>query len=121
MHTLKRITPLALAALAGTVFAAPPAADDGADVQALANQLEQLKSNYAQEVRRLRELDMQVQAMQARLSGRTGSPGPATAAATARQPSMARRCRHRRVARATPARRPRHSRRSRNRGAAWMM
>src|SRR5690606_12398697 len=82
MHTLKRITPLALAALAGTVFAAPPAADDGADVQALANQLEQLKSNYAQEVRRLRELDMQVPAMQARLSGRTGSTGPATAAAT---------------------------------------
>ncbi|MCR2282903.1 hypothetical protein NSX20_22775, partial [Salmonella enterica] len=65
MHTLMRITPLALAALAGTAFAAPPAAaDDGADVQALANQLEQLKSSYAQEVRRLRELDMQVQAMQ---------------------------------------------------------
>ena len=39
MHTLMRITPLALAALAGTAFAAPPAADDGGDVQALANQL----------------------------------------------------------------------------------
>ncbi|PSD15765.1 hypothetical protein C7E19_09200, partial [Stenotrophomonas maltophilia] len=72
MHTLMRITPLALAALAGTALAAPPTSDDGADVQALANQLEQLKANYAQEVRRLRELDMQVQAMQARLSGRVG-------------------------------------------------
>ncbi|KAG1531426.1 hypothetical protein G6F50_016701 [Rhizopus delemar] len=81
MHTLLRITPLALAALAGPALAAPPTADDNADVQALANQLVQLKSNYAQEVRRLRELDMQVQAMQARLSGRTGPAGPATAAA----------------------------------------
>ena len=90
MHTFLRITPLALAALAGTALAAPPTADDGADVQALANQLEQLKANYAQEVRRLRELDMQVQAMQARLSGRTGAvaaapatapPAPAAAAA----------------------------------------
>jgi len=80
MHTLMRITPLALAALAGTAFAAPPAADDGADVQALANQLEQLKSNYAQEVRRLRELDMQVQAMQARLSGKVGPMAPSTTA-----------------------------------------
>ena len=39
MHTLPRITPLALAALAGTALAAPPmagaGADDGADVQAL--------------------------------------------------------------------------------------
>ncbi|HIE5096161.1 transporter [Stenotrophomonas maltophilia] len=83
MHSLLRFTPLALAALAGTALAAPPAADDGADVQALANQLEQLKSNYAQEVRRLRELDMQVQAMQARLSGRVGSTGPAPAAGPA--------------------------------------
>ncbi|PZP77442.1 MAG: hypothetical protein DI592_17155, partial [Stenotrophomonas maltophilia] len=82
MHTLMRITPLALAALAGTALAAAPTADDGADVQALANQLEQLKSNYAQEVRRLRELDMQVQAMQARLSGRTAAIGPGSAAGT---------------------------------------
>lgn len=80
MHTLLRITPLALAALAVTALAAPPTGDDGADVQALANQLEQLKANYAQEVRRLRELDMQVQAMQARLSGRVG-PATATPAA----------------------------------------
>ncbi|HBZ8061982.1 TPA: hypothetical protein MM161_005682, partial [Klebsiella pneumoniae] len=49
MHTLMRITPLALAALAGTALAAPTTPDDGADVQALANQLEQLKANYAQE------------------------------------------------------------------------
>ena len=84
MHTLMRITPLALAALAGTAFAAPPAAEDGADVQALANQLEQLKSNYAQEVRRLRELDMQVQAMQARLSGKVGPMALSTATAVER-------------------------------------
>jgi len=93
MHTLMRITPLALAALAGTALAAPTTPDDGADVQALANQLEQLKANYAQEVRRLRELDMQVQAMQARLGGRVGpaSTPPAAplaqAAAAAAPPS----------------------------------
>lgn len=74
MHTYLRLTPLALAALAANAFAQQPAAEarDGADVQALITQLEQLKANYAQEVRRLRELDMQVQAMQARLSGRAG-------------------------------------------------
>jgi multidrug resistance efflux pump len=59
--------------------AAPAPADDGADVQALANQLEQLKASYAQEVRRLRELDMQVQAMQARLSGKVARWAPAAA------------------------------------------
>ena len=43
---------------------------DAAQMQALLAQLESLKSSYAQEVRRLRELDMQVQALQARLGGR---------------------------------------------------
>ena len=90
MHTLLRITPLALAALAGTALAAPPAAaDDNADVQALANQLEQLKSNYAQEVRRLRELDMQVQAMQARLGGRVGPASTPPAAPLAQAAAAA--------------------------------
>ncbi len=89
MHTLMRITPLALAALAGTAFAAPPAADEGADVQALANQLAQLKANYAQEVRRLRELDMQVQAMQARLAGRAGPDAVAPAAPLAQAAAAA--------------------------------
>ncbi|PAM39361.1 hypothetical protein CEJ63_25700, partial [Acinetobacter baumannii] len=65
MHTLYRLTPLALAALAVTAFAQQPAPSDGADMQALIAQLEQLKANYAQEGRRLRELDMQAQAMQA--------------------------------------------------------
>lgn len=77
MHTSIRITPLALAALALIAPAAANAQDapatsaDDADVKALIQQLETLKANYAQEVRRLRELDMQVQAMQARLSGKT--------------------------------------------------
>lgn len=67
------------------VAAAPPAsAQDTADVQALMAQLEALKANYAQEVRRLRELDVQVQAMQARLAGKTGAAvAPTTATAIA--------------------------------------
>lgn len=74
MHTSIRATPLALAALALMAAAgahAQPAPADEADVKALIAQLETLKANYAQEVRRLRELDMQVQAMQARLTGKT--------------------------------------------------
>jgi len=49
-------------------------------VQALLAQLEALKASYAQEVRRLRELDMQVQALQSRLQGRSAAALPATAA-----------------------------------------
>jgi len=77
MHTMIRATPLALAALAlmaaasAQAQAQQPAPVDEADVKALMAQLESLKANYAQEVRRLRELDMQVQAMQARLTGKT--------------------------------------------------
>lgn len=60
---------------------------DAAQMQELMAQLESLKASYAQEVRRLRELDMQVQALQARLGGRVPSsmasagtdPGAATA------------------------------------------
>jgi len=51
---------------------------DQADVQNLTRELQTLKANYAQEVRRLRELDMQVQALQARLAGKAnGTPIPA--------------------------------------------
>ncbi len=98
MHTSIRSTPLALAALAlasATTAAAqtapaspaptgaqnaPVSPADEADVKALMQQLETLKANYAQEVRRLRELDMQVQAMQARLSGKTAPLAAASAA-----------------------------------------
>lgn len=48
-----------------------PSAQDQADVATLMEQLQTLKRSYAQEVRRLRELDVQVQALQARLSGNT--------------------------------------------------
>lgn len=99
MHTNHRITPLALAALAWIVFAdnahAQPAtagSNEQADVQALMAQLETLKANYAQEVRRLRELDMQVQAMQARLSGKAGGvaqQGPPLPPEPARAPAAA--------------------------------
>ncbi len=88
MHTFQ-MTPLALAALALIASAgvqAQTAPADEADIKALAQQLETLKANYAQEVRRLRELDMQVQAMQARLSGKTG---PAAGAAAAPPPVVA--------------------------------
>lgn len=63
---------------------APVSGQDQAQIQALVQQLQTLKSSYAQEVRRLRELDMQVQALQARLAGKAApntalpaSPSPA--------------------------------------------
>jgi len=77
-------TPLVAALL--LVLAAPtalaqqaPDPADAADLQQLSAQLAALKSSYAQEVRRLRELDMQVQALQARLAGRVQAATPATA------------------------------------------
>ena len=92
------------ATLAGCVFA--PAAlaqqavatspDDEADLRQLSDQLNELKAAYAQEVRRLRELDMQVQALQARLAGKVPAAGqlatgvaPAAAAAVAAAPATA--------------------------------
>jgi hypothetical protein len=58
-------------------------AQDQADVQELVRQLQQLKVSYAQEVRRLRVLDMQVQALQARIAGKTTpNPIPAEVAGT---------------------------------------
>ncbi|GLQ89120.1 hypothetical protein [Dyella flagellata] len=50
-------------------------AQDQANVQELVRQLQMLKVDYAQEVRKLRALDMQVQALQARLTGKT-TPNP---------------------------------------------
>lgn len=69
---------LAMAALVSLTVASPKVlaqeattgSTDEADVRALVAQLEALKASYAQEVRRLRELDMQVQAIQARVSGK---------------------------------------------------
>jgi len=90
MHTSLRTTPLALAALALMMAAGAQAqtatGNTDADVKALIAQLEALKANYAQEVRRLRELDMQVQAMQARLSGRAA---PVAGTAASPQPPVA--------------------------------
>jgi len=58
-------------------------AQDKADVQELIRQLQMLKVNYAQEVRKLRALDMQVQALQAHLIGKTtANPIPAEVAST---------------------------------------
>ncbi|MCW8808764.1 MAG: hypothetical protein OQK79_11735 [Rhodanobacter sp.] len=48
-----------------------PSSQDVADVKTLLAQLQALKGSYAQEVRRLRELDAQVQALQSRLAGKT--------------------------------------------------
>nr|WP_245626470.1 transporter [Stenotrophomonas ginsengisoli] len=58
-------------------------------VQALVAQLEALKASYAQEVRRLRELDMQVQALQSRLGGRAAALPATSAAAPAAVPAAA--------------------------------
>lgn len=58
---------------------------DQADVRALLAELEALKGSYAQEVRRLRELDMRVQALQARVDGKTLplQPAPSAVASSA--------------------------------------
>jgi hypothetical protein len=71
------------------------AADSAQDVQELARQLETLKASYANEVRRLRELDMQLQALQARVAGRVPAPAapvaigsPASANALADAPDV---------------------------------
>lgn len=61
---------------------------DAADVQALTRELEALKSSYASEVRRLRELDMRVQALQARLGGKV-APGNTAPPAVAEPASPA--------------------------------
>ena len=50
-----------------------PDPQNQAQVKALMEQLQSLKSSYAQEVRRLRELDVQVQALQARLTGKAAA------------------------------------------------
>jgi hypothetical protein len=56
-------------------------AQNQADVQELVRQLQMLKVNYAQEVRRLRVLDAEVQALQSRLAGKVPiAPLPAEAA-----------------------------------------
>lgn len=49
---------------------APLSDADAADVQRLLAELETLKASYASELRRLRELDMQIQALSARVGGR---------------------------------------------------
>lgn len=72
----------ALLLAAPTAIAQDTAGADQQQVNALVQQLQTLKSSYAQEVRRLRELDMQVQALQARLAGKA-APGSLPALATA--------------------------------------
>jgi len=91
---------LAMAALAGLAVVAPRVAaqeavagGDEARMEAMLAQLESLKASYAQEVRRLRDLDMQMQAMQARINGRAAPPAspqvPAQAATPASAPAPA--------------------------------
>lgn len=74
MHRELLATAVTVALLLGTVDAnaqAVASEQDQADVRTLMAQLQALKASYGQEVRRLRELDMQVQALQARLAGKT--------------------------------------------------
>ncbi|WP_255516428.1 transporter [Luteimonas suaedae] len=85
-------TALALA-LSGTAAAqdpgAAPSPAEYKEMGELMQELAALKASYAQEVRRLRELDMRMQALQARVSGQgapasaTGTPETAIAAAVA--------------------------------------
>ena len=70
--------------------AQPPVAalsdQERAEVARMMQELAALKAAYSQEVRRLRELDMQMQALQARISGRVPAapePAPATPPAPA--------------------------------------
>lgn len=75
---------------AQTAAEPPASAQDQADVQELTRQLQMLKVNYAQEVRRLRVLDAQVQALQARLTGKNATaPLPAEAVPSSEQTANA--------------------------------
>ncbi|SBV36184.1 conserved exported hypothetical protein [uncultured Stenotrophomonas sp.] len=87
---------LAMAALAGLAVVAPrvaaqeaAAGSDEARMEAMLAQLESLKASYAQEVRRLRDLDMQMQAMQARINGRAAPPASPQVSAQAATPAPA--------------------------------
>jgi Putative MetA-pathway of phenol degradation len=85
----------AIMAVIGLTFSSLASAQQGgspadeADLRQLSEQLAELKASYAQEVRRLRELDMQVQALQARLAGKVpaATQGAAVASAAAAAPS----------------------------------
>lgn len=57
----------------GEAGVADATADGTEELRALTAQLEQLKQSYAQEVRRLRELDMQLQALQSRIERGTAA------------------------------------------------
>lgn len=77
---MKRLAMAALVGMAvvssGVAAQDSPAQSNDAELERLTMQLESLKASYAQEVRRLRELDMQVQAMQSRVSGKAATPMP---------------------------------------------
>ncbi|WP_243733142.1 transporter [Luteimonas yindakuii] len=60
---------------------------DRAEMRRLMEQLTQMRSAYAQEVRRLRELDMQMQALQARIEGRVPPAAPIAAQPAASAPA----------------------------------
>ena len=114
---MKRLAMAALVGLGG-VMVQPALAQQpqstgtsDAEIKALMAQLEALKASYAKEVRRLRELDMQVQAIQARVSGKLA---PATEAPAAVAQSRSR-------PRAMPVPHRKQSRPRRRHFAAWMM
>ncbi len=89
-HALASAVFAALFAMAPAAYAqqaaTAPAVDDMEEVQRLAQELAALKASYAEEVRRLRELDMRMQALQARISGRVPMPSPAPETAIASLP-----------------------------------
>ncbi|HET7932159.1 MAG TPA: hypothetical protein VFL63_12335, partial [Rhodanobacteraceae bacterium] len=62
---------------------------DEAEVQALMRELESLKASYASQVRRLREIDIRVQALQAKLGGKLAVQPGETTPATAPPPEAA--------------------------------
>lgn len=84
MAALGAVALPAAAQQASDAGATPPASTqtEATEAQALARELEALKSSYASEVRRLREIDIRVQALQARLAGKAtpGSAAPTTPA-----------------------------------------
>lgn len=77
--------------LSGTTQAAPAGSSaaevEAAEMQALVHELEALKSSYASEVRRLREIDMRVQVLQARLGGKLAPTGAEATTATDQAPA----------------------------------
>ncbi len=88
-NRIATISTLALCvAIGASVGSSAAVASEAEDVQALRSELEQLKQRYVEEVRRLREVDARLMAVQARIEQAEKAPDSAeTAAAEEQEPA----------------------------------